>query len=71
MMRKTTKPEPPTYWYAVMKNREDTDWGTGSDDFDKAKAMAARLRADHPEAFVLVIDVSGDPVVVEEIWDLT
>lgn len=33
--------EPKTQlWYAVMHNEDDTDWGTGSFDFDKAVAIA-------------------------------
>ncbi len=27
-------------WYAVQRDREDSDWGTGSFDWDEAVAMA-------------------------------
>ena len=27
-------------WYAVQKDREDNDWGTGSFDYDEAVKMA-------------------------------
>ena len=29
------------YWYAVMMDREDNDWGFGSFDLDEAKAKVA------------------------------
>lgn len=44
------------YWYAVMMDREDTDWGTGSFDLAEAKAMASK----YPEAFIAVIDANYD-----------
>ena len=44
------------YWYAVMMDREDNDWGTGSFDLDVAKAMAAK----YPEGFIAVIDANYD-----------
>ena len=31
------------YWYAVLTDREDTDWGTGSFDKDEAIQMAAEM----------------------------
>ena len=46
------------YWYAVMMDREDNDWGTGSFDLDEAKAM---VRADYPEdGYIAVIDANYD-----------
>ena len=57
-------------WYAVQTDRED-DWGTGSYDREKALEMARKLRGDHPDALVAVIDNrTSNPVCVEEITDL-
>lgn len=60
------------YWYAVMMDREDTDWGTGSFDLDEAKA---KVRAMGGDAYIAVIDggyddagnATTDPVCVEQI----
>lgn len=61
------------YWYAVMMDREDNDWGTGSFDLDEAKAMVLR---DYPnDGFIAVIDggydedgnATTDPLCVDEI----
>jgi len=32
-------------WYAVMMDREDNDWGTGSYDLEEAIAMVRKYRA--------------------------
>lgn len=69
-MKKTMKPEPPVYWYAVMKDTEDIDWGYGSGDFEEAKRMAAKLRPDNPGAHIVVVDITGDPVAVDQVWDI-
>lgn len=51
-------------WYAVMKDENDDDWGTGSYNLDEAREMLAR----YPEGYIAVIDESTDnPVCVEEI----
>ena len=60
------------YWYAVMMDREDNDWGTGSFDLDEAKAMATRMGG---ESYIAVIDggydedgnATTDPICVDEI----
>lgn len=44
------------YWYAVMMDHEDTDWGTGSFDLEEAKAMARKYN----EGFIAVIDANYD-----------
>ena len=59
-------------WYAVMADREDTDWGDGTwsrwDAVEKAKYLRYH---GYPEAYVAVIDDStANPVCVEEIHDL-
>lgn len=58
-------------WYAVMIDREDNDWGTGSFDLAKATEMVLRYRADgNAEAYIAVIDDSTDsPFCIDEIHD--
>lgn len=61
-----------TMWYAVMRDLEDGDWGTGSYDLDEARAKVAELREDgYTDAYIAVIDMHNedDPVCVEEIHD--
>ena len=52
------------YWYAVMQDREDDDWGTGSYDLEEAKRMALAYGS---ESYIAVIDEGGNPVCIEEI----
>lgn len=60
------------YWYAVMMDREDNDWGTGSFDLEQAKDMAKKYGVD---AYIAVIDggydedgnETTDPICVDEI----
>lgn len=44
------------YWYAVLRDKEDQDCGTGS--YDKAEAikMAENQKEDYPETYIAVID---------------
>ena len=51
------------YWYAVMQDSEDTDWGYGSHNLDEAQEMVKKF----PEGYIAVIDEDGDPVCVDEI----
>lgn len=59
------------YWYAVMQDREDNDWGTGSFDLDDAKEMCRK----YPEGYIAVIDggydeggnETTDPICINEI----
>lgn len=46
------------YWYAVMVNRDDTDWGTGAFNLDEAKDKAMRMES--PDAYIAVIDGGYD-----------
>lgn len=56
------------FWYAVMENREDWDWGTGSHDFQEAIRMSKRNFGDSPDQLIAVIDESGnEPMCVREI----
>lgn len=58
-------------WYAVMLDREDSDWGTGSHDQQEAIEIAQKYRRDgYPDAYVAVIDDGDDPVCINEIHDL-
>lgn len=51
-------------WYAVMRDNEDDDWGTGSYNIDEAKEMVKA----YPEGYIAVIDEGdGDPICVDEI----
>ena len=59
-------------WYAVMQDREDQDWGTGSHDLDESKAMARDYGGD---AYIAVIEIThhetfDEPFCIEEITDL-
>lgn len=51
-------------WYAVMENRENDDWGTGSYDIAEAKRMCKDLGTD---AYIAVIVEGNNPVCIEEI----
>lgn len=56
------------YWYAVMTDNDDNDWGTGSFDLDEAKEMVSRYKGNgYHDAYIAVIDDGPDPVCVEEI----
>lgn len=51
-------------WYAVMRDREDNDWGYGSDDLRQAERMALDMG---PEAYIAVIEEGDDPICIREI----
>lgn len=59
------------YWYAVLSDRDDNDWGTGSFDQDVAEQMLAQ----YPDGLIAVIDggydeagnATTDPICIEEI----
>lgn len=46
-------------WYAVMMDKEDNDWGTGSFDYNEAVKMAQEMGAE------LIAVISGDYCVDE------
>lgn len=58
-------------WYATMKDRDDTDWGTGTWNKEEAIETVKSWRKDvYPEAYIAVIDESGaEPMCIEEITD--
>lgn len=59
------------YWYAVLRDREDDDWGTGSFDLEEAKEWASKCE----HGYIAVIDggydedgnETVDPICVGEI----
>ena len=51
------------YWYAVMVDDDDIDWGTGSYDLDEAMEMVKK----YPEGYIAVIEEGNDPICVDEI----
>ena len=51
-------------WYAVEKDADDFDGGTGSFDYSEAVEMA---KAYGPEARIAVIEDGPDPICVEVI----
>ena len=62
-------------WYAVMRDNEDTDWGTGSTRLREAAKMVRMMRREgDEEAFIAVIDITSDDmthqVCIDEIRDV-
>lgn len=57
--------ELPIYWYAVMKDTEDNDWGFGSFNLEEAKEMVKQYIKDG--GYIAVIDEGADPVCIDEI----
>lgn len=52
------------YFYAVLEDRNDNDWGYGSDNLRQAERMALDMG---PEAYIAVIEEGNDPICVREI----
>ena len=52
------------YWYAVMCDNDDNDWGTGSNNYDTALEMVQQYL---PEGYIAIIDDGADPVCVREV----
>lgn len=53
------------HWYAVLRDKEDDDWGTGSYSLEEAKEMAREFGE---EAYIAVISEEPNPVCLEEIY---
>ena len=51
------------FWFAVQKDRDDSDWGTGSYELGEAMAMAREGGYE----LIAVIEDGCDPVCVDEI----
>ena len=51
-------------WYAVLRDREDNDWGYGSRNRNEAERMALEMGKD---AYIAVINDGDDPICIEEI----
>ena len=52
-------------WYAVMRDREDTDWGYGSYSRDEAFRMLEERLEDFPDASIGVVEMGNDPICVD------
>lgn len=51
------------YWYAVMRDNDDADWGTGSYDLKAAKEMVK----EYPDGYIAIIDEGNEnPVCIGE-----
>lgn len=46
-------------WYAVMRDRDDQDWGTGSDTIEEAMEMAHNMNAE----YIAVIAGEGNEAI--------
>ena len=62
-------------WYAVMRDNEDTDWGTGSTRLREAAKMVRKMRREgDEEAHIAVIDITSADmnaqVCIDEIRDV-
>lgn len=62
-------------WYAVVRDNEDTDWGTGSTRLREAAKMVRKMRREgDEEAHIAVIDITSDDtthqVCIDEIRDV-
>ena len=57
----------PVYWYAVMVDRADLDWGYGS--WIPEVAVSMLLNEEGPDAYIAVIDVDseGEGICIREI----
>lgn len=53
-----------SYWYAVMADEEDSDWGYGSKDLNEAKKMCREMGS---QAYIAVILEGVDPICVGRI----
>lgn len=51
-------------WYAVLRDKEDNDWGYGSFNRREAEKMAQEMG---PDAYIAVIEEGSDPICIEEI----
>ena len=49
------------FWYAVMKDREDDDWGTGSFSREEAERMALDYGKN---AYIAIVQEAEDPLCV-------
>lgn len=57
------------FWYAILFDNDDTDWGYGTYDRDGAIDRARFAREDYPDAYIAVIDEESG-CCVEEIREV-
>lgn len=55
-------------WYAVMRNRDDNDWGYGFHNCDEAIQKAMEMRENNPDIYIAVIEEGNDPICIDEIY---
>lgn len=56
-------------WYAVMTDRDDSDWGFGSYDLEEAKDMLAGFGTDDGYIAVIENDVCVQELEYEELYE--
>ena len=49
-------------WYAIQKDDDDQDWGSGSHDYQEAMRMAKEMGCKK----IAVIEMGNDPICIEE-----
>ena len=54
-------------FYAVLVDREDSDFGYGSYNLDEAIEMVKFRKDVYPDAYIGVIEMGTDPICVDEI----
>ena len=56
-------------WYAIMFDRDDTDWGYGSYNLETAKEKLDAIRSDlnWPESYILAVRDGEDPVALYKV----
>ena len=55
-------------WYAIMKDNDDADWGTGSYDLADAERKVREYRENgNDDAYIAVIEMGNDPICIDEI----
>ena len=61
------------YWYAIERDDEDDDWGTGSYNLEEAREMLREYKTSWPEDWangrIAVIEDSKDPICVDVLFE--
>lgn len=57
-------------WYACMVDDEDQDWGTGFYNLAEATEYLKARKDIYPDGYIVVIDITADPVCVDEIKNI-
>ena len=59
----------PKIWYAILKDSDDFDWGTGTYDKDEAISRVKSMLGEYPDAYIAVIQEGTNPVCIDEITE--